>query len=66
MEKALTADRNFSISCELGVCYPSLLAMMNRKDLHLRCSVRFHFYEYSCNILCIYIVYVMYIHCICH
>ncbi len=40
MENALTGDRNFSISYELGVQYPSLLAMMNRKDLHLRMSVR--------------------------
>ena len=40
MEKALTGDRNFSISCELGVRYPSLRAMINREDLHLRMSVR--------------------------
>jgi len=45
MEQALTGDRNFSISCELGVRYPSLRAMMNRADLHLRCSVRFYLYE---------------------
>ena len=44
MEKALTGDRNFSISCELGVRYPSLRAMMNREDLHLRVSVRFRCY----------------------
>ncbi len=35
MAKALTGDRNFSISCELRVCYPFLQAMMNREDLHL-------------------------------
>ncbi len=40
MEKALTGDRNFSISCKSGVLYPSLLATMNREDLHLRVSVR--------------------------
>ena len=40
MEKALTGDMNFSISCELGVRYPSLRAMINREDLHLRMSVR--------------------------
>ena len=39
MEKALTSDRNFSISCELGVCYPTLGAMLNREDLHLRSIV---------------------------
>ena len=46
MEKALTGDRIFSISCELGVHYPSLQAMMNQEDLHLRVSVRFLFYKY--------------------
>jgi hypothetical protein len=64
LEKALTGERNFSISCESGVCYPTLQAMMNRADLHLRCSVRFPIYEYTYHILCIYIVYFMYIHCI--
>ncbi len=57
MEKALTGDRNFSISC-LGVCYPSLRAMMNREDLHLRTSVRFHF-----NGLWICLSYTMYMFC---
>ena len=47
MEKALAGDRNFSISCELGVRYPSLRAMMNREDLHLRVSVRFRLYKYT-------------------
>jgi hypothetical protein len=32
MEQALTGDRNFSISCELGVLYPSLRAMMNNVE----------------------------------
>ncbi len=35
MAQALTSDRIFSISCELGVRYPTLLAMINREDLHL-------------------------------
>ena len=35
----VTVDRNFSISCELGVRYPMLKAMLNREDLHLRVSV---------------------------
>ena len=39
IEKALTGDRNFSISCELGVRYPTLKAMLNREDLHLRKAV---------------------------
>jgi hypothetical protein len=33
---SFTTDRNFSISCELGMRYPSLQAMMNQEDLHLR------------------------------
>ena len=33
--KALTGDRDFSNSCEFGVRYPTLKAMMNREDLHL-------------------------------
>ena len=53
MEKALTGDRNFSIACELGVRYPTLRAMMNRDNLHLRTSVRFHInvYAYMLRIL---------------
>ena len=39
IEQALTGDRNFSISCELGVRYPMLKAMLNREDLHIRISV---------------------------
>jgi hypothetical protein len=64
MEKALTGDRNFSISCELGVRYPSLrsIMMMNRDDLHLRTSVRFHFNGYAYHILCICFVYTINIH----
>jgi hypothetical protein len=64
MEKALTDDRNFSISCELGACYPSLRAimMMNRDDLYLRTLVRFHFNGYAYHILCICFVYTTHIH----
>jgi hypothetical protein len=50
MAKALTGDRNFSISCESGVCYPLLLAMINREDLHLLKSVRFHLNGYAFEI----------------
>jgi tRNA U54 and U55 pseudouridine synthase Pus10 len=42
IEQALTGDRNLSIisfSCELGVRYPMLKAMLNRKGLHIRVSV---------------------------
>jgi hypothetical protein len=39
IEQALKGDRNFSISCELGVRYPMLKAMLNSEDLHIRVSV---------------------------
>ena len=39
IRQALEGDRNFSISCELGLRYPTLKAMLNRQDLHLRMSV---------------------------
>ncbi len=62
MEQALTGDRKFSISCQLGVRYPSLRAMMNWADSHLRYSVRFHLYDYTYHILCICCVYIIHIH----
>jgi hypothetical protein len=37
--KAFHGDKNFSMSCELGVCYPTLKAMLNREDLHLRVGI---------------------------
>ena len=58
----LTGDKKISISCELGVCYPSLLAMMNREDLHLRVSLRFCFYKYTFHLLCIICKYTTYIY----
>ena len=67
MAKALTGDRNFSISCELGVRYPTLRAMINREDLHLRKSVRSQLNGYAYEILSIPIIileYVMYMLCI--
>ncbi len=41
-----------------------LLAMMNQEDLHLHNFVRFNFNGYAYHILCICLVYEMYIHCI--
>ena len=61
MAKALTGDRNFSISCELGVRYPTLLAMINREDLHLRKSVRSQLNGYAYEILSICSVYAIHI-----
>ena len=63
MEKALAGDRNFSISCELGVRYPSLRAMMNREYLHLRVSVGFRFYKYTFQLQCICCGYTVHIQC---
>ncbi len=62
LQKALTGDRNFSISCLFGVCYPTLWAMMNREDVHLLKTVRFHFNGYAYEILgmcCVYTIHVL-------
>ncbi len=59
--KALTGDRNFSISCELGVRYPTLLAMINREDLHLQKAVRSQLNGYTYEILSICCVYTIHI-----
>jgi hypothetical protein len=48
---AWTGDRKFSVSCDLGVCYPSLLAMMNQDDFHLSMSVRVVIFLTYTNIL---------------
>jgi hypothetical protein len=62
IEQALTSDRNFSISCEIGVRYPTLKAMLNRDDLHLRISVSSRIYSlYNLDIYQIYVVYITYI-----
>ena len=60
IQQALEGDRNFSIACELGLRYPTLKAMLNREDLHLRMSVC----VYTWVIHGIYMVYTMYILCI--
>ena len=56
MQQALSSDRNFSVSCELGVRYPVLKAVLNREDMHIRTAVSlctssiyntivYHYYE---------------------
>ena len=50
--------------CWRDSCPICLLAMMNREDLHLRNLMRFHFNGYAYDILCICLVYQMYIQCI--
>ncbi len=62
MTKALTGDRNFSISCEVGVRYPTLLAMINREDLHLLKAVRYQLNGYAYEIFsicCVYTIHVL-------
>jgi hypothetical protein len=52
MQQALSSDHNFSVACELGVCYPVLKAVLNREDMHICTSVslctssRYNKYEY--------------------
>ena len=60
IEQALNGDRNFSISCELGVRYPTLMAMLNREDLHLRISVSLRAYSlYNIDIYQTYAWYIL-------
>jgi hypothetical protein len=33
------ADRNMNLPCETGICYPSLTAMLNHRDMMWRISV---------------------------
>lgn len=62
IQQALEGDRNFSIACELGLRYPTLKAMLNREDLHLRMSVC----VYTWFIVTLYMVYTWFILCICY
>jgi hypothetical protein len=39
VEKIALADRNFNLACETGIRYPSLVAMLNRRDMRWRTSV---------------------------
>ena len=67
IQQALTGDRNFSITCELGVRYPVLKAILSREDLHISTSVThsylwfmsFFYWYYTWYIYCIYKVYVL-------
>ena len=74
MQQALSSDRNFSVSCELGVRYPVLKALLNRADMHIRTAVSqctfsiynkyvYHYYEsymsvFACHMFGIYTVYI--------
>jgi hypothetical protein len=49
------ADRNMNIPCESGIRYPSLTAMLNRRDMYWRITVRFQF-----NLACTMYVQCMY------
>ncbi len=50
--------------CWRDSCPMCLLAMMNRENLHLHNLVRFHLNRYAYHILCICLVYEMYLHCV--
>ena len=39
IQQALEGDKNFSIAWELGLRYPTLKAMLNRDELHIRILV---------------------------
>ncbi len=39
VECAALADLKFKVPCETGICYPSLLAMINRRDMLWRPTV---------------------------
>ena len=56
IQPALEGDRNFSISCELGLQYPTLKAMLNKGRLaSLYASMYIHG---------LYLIYTSYIPCI--
>ncbi len=58
IQQALSGDRNFSVSCELGVRYPVLKAMLSREDQHIRPLVRpFTCYRYNTIIYNSYVWY---------
>ena len=43
------ADRNMNIPCESGIRYPSLTAMLNRRDMKWRMAVMYHhILAYTC------------------
>ena len=46
LETVALADRNFNVPCESGIRYPTLIAMLNRRDLRWIPSVR-----PKCNVL---------------
>jgi hypothetical protein len=52
------ADRNMNIPCETGIRYPSLTAMLNRRDMIRRIPVRI-----QCNLACTEYVLCMYNEC---
>ena len=46
VETVALADRNFNVPCESGIRYPTLIAMLNRRDMRWIPSVR-----PKCNVL---------------
>ena len=56
------ADRNMNIPCESGIRYPSLTAMLNRRDMYWRITVQIQF-NLACTmyVQCMYNVCTMYV-----
>ncbi len=51
------ADSNMNIPCETGIRYPSLTAMLNRRDMMWRITVRIQFnHVCAMYVLCMYYV----------
>ena len=55
VESVALADCNFNISCETGIRYPMLVAMLNRRSMMWHTTVIFYdVYEYTC----IYLIFI--------
>jgi hypothetical protein len=49
VEHIALADSNFNLACEAGIRHPSLIAMLNRRDMLWRASLIFHdMHVYPC------------------
>ena len=57
IESVALSDRNFNLACETGIQYPTLAAMLNRRSMMWRTTVRYHHvYVYTCLYLVLFSV----------
>jgi hypothetical protein len=51
VERVALADRNFNLACETGIRYPTLVAMLNRRSMMWRTTVKFDdmMYKFVCT-----------------